>query len=56
MTDIIRNIERVAPEVVAAAAQYPSSILADVAGRRGGLHGALHRFHPAWPLQALPSP
>ena len=53
MTDIIRNIERVAPEVVAAAAQYPSSILADVAGRRGGLHG---RIAPLSPSMAFAGP
>ena len=39
LPDVIRDIERVAPEIVAAAAEYPSSILADVAGRRGGLSG-----------------
>ena len=53
MTDIIRNIERVAPEVVAAAAQYPSSILADVAGRRGGMHG---RIAPLSPNMAFAGP
>ena len=53
MTDIIRNIERVAPEVVAAAAQYPSSILADVAGRRGGMHG---RIAPLSPSMAFAGP
>ena len=41
LPDVIRDIERVSPEIVAAAAQYPSSILADVAGRRGGLSGRI---------------
>ena len=41
LPDGIRDIERVSPEIVAAAAQYPSSILADVAGRRGGLSGRI---------------
>jgi 4-hydroxy-4-methyl-2-oxoglutarate aldolase len=41
LPDVIRDIERVSPEVIAAAAQYPSSILADVAGRRGGLSGRI---------------
>ena len=53
MTDIIRNIERVAPEVVAAAAQYPSSIVADAAGRRGGMHG---RIAPLSPSMAFAGP
>jgi RraA family protein len=35
--DVIRHFERISPELVAHAAQYPSSILADVAGRRGAL-------------------
>ena len=39
LPDVIRKIERVAPDVVAEAAKYPSSILADVAGRRGALSG-----------------
>lgn len=41
LPDVIRDIERVSPEIVTAAAQYPSSILADVAGRRGGLSGRI---------------
>jgi RraA family protein len=36
---INRNIERVSPELVEAAARYQAAILADVAGRRGTLHG-----------------
>jgi RraA family protein len=36
---INRNIERVSPELVEAAAHYQAAILADVAGRRGTLHG-----------------
>jgi RraA family protein len=35
--DVIRHFERISPELVAHASQYPSSILADVAGRRGAL-------------------
>ena len=45
--DVVRDIERVAPEVVAAAAQYASSILADVAGRRGGMHGRIAPLAPS---------
>lgn len=45
--DVVRDIERVAPEVVAAAAQYAASILADVAGRRGGMHGRIAPLAPS---------
>jgi regulator of RNase E activity RraA len=47
LPDVIRDIERVAPEIVAAAAQYPSSILADVAGRRGALGGRIAPLAPS---------
>ncbi|MBQ0958559.1 RraA family protein [Ideonella sp. 4Y11] len=46
LPDVIREIERVDPAVVAQAAQYPSSILADVAGRRGALHGRIAPLAP----------
>lgn len=39
LPDVIRDFERVDAAVVKAASQYPASILADVAGRRGALHG-----------------
>ena len=39
LPDVVRDIARVDAQVVEQAAQLPSSILADVAGRRGGLHG-----------------
>ena len=38
LPDVVRDIERTATDVVAQAAAYPSSILADVAGRRGLRH------------------
>ncbi|CAG2134774.1 RraA family protein [Cupriavidus plantarum] len=41
LPDVVRDIERVSPEVVRQASQYASSIFADVAGRRGGLHGRI---------------
>jgi 4-hydroxy-4-methyl-2-oxoglutarate aldolase len=44
--DVVRTIARVAPEVVKEAAQFPSSILADVAGRRGGLNGRIGALSP----------
>ncbi|MCE2660009.1 MAG: RraA family protein [Rubrivivax sp.] len=45
--DVIRDFERVDPAVVAQAAQFPSSILADVAGRRGALHGRIAPLSPS---------
>ncbi|MCZ2497997.1 RraA family protein [Xylophilus sp. Kf1] len=39
VAEIIRDIERVSPEVVRQAAGFQAAILADVAGRRGGMHG-----------------
>jgi RraA family protein len=41
LPDVIRDIERVDPSVVEHASKYPSSILADVAGRRGALSGRI---------------
>jgi 4-hydroxy-4-methyl-2-oxoglutarate aldolase len=45
--DLIRDIERVDAAIVAQAAEYPSSILADVAGRRGGLGGRIAPLAPS---------
>ncbi|ACB32993.1 Dimethylmenaquinone methyltransferase [Leptothrix cholodnii SP-6] len=47
LPDVIRSIERVDAATVAAAAQYPSSILADVAGRRGALSGRIAPLAPS---------
>jgi 4-hydroxy-4-methyl-2-oxoglutarate aldolase len=46
LPDVIRDIERVDPATVAQAAAYPSSILADVAGRRGALSGRIAPLAP----------
>jgi regulator of RNase E activity RraA len=46
LPDVIRDFERVDPAVVEQAAQYPSSILADVAGRRGALSGRIAPLAP----------
>ncbi|CAH2943298.1 MAG: Demethylmenaquinone methyltransferase-like protein [uncultured Paraburkholderia sp.] len=43
---INRNIERVALELVEAAARYQAAILADVAGRRGTVHGRVQPLSP----------
>ncbi len=44
--DIIKDIERVPAELVAQAAQFQAAILADVAGRRGALHGRIQALRP----------
>ena len=44
--DLIRDFERVDPAVVEKAAKFPSSILADVAGRRGALSGRIAPLAP----------
>src|SRR5689334_7144612 len=48
--DLIRDIERIDPELVERAAQYPSSILADVAGRRGALSSRIAPLAPGMRL------
>jgi 4-hydroxy-4-methyl-2-oxoglutarate aldolase len=44
--DVVREFERVDAGVVEQAARYPASILADVAGRRGALHGRIAPLAP----------
>jgi len=44
--EIIRDVERVSPELVKEASQYAASILADVAGRRGALDGRIAPLTP----------
>ncbi len=44
--DLRADIVRVAPDVVARAAQFPASILADVNGRRGALDGRIAAVCP----------
>ncbi|MFD0668635.1 RraA family protein [Ramlibacter sp. MAHUQ-53] len=44
--DIIRDFERVSPELVAQAAGFQAAILADVAGRRGAMHGRIKALRP----------
>jgi RraA family protein len=46
LPDVVREIERVDPAVVEQAARFPSSILADVAGRRGALSGRIAPLAP----------
>jgi 4-hydroxy-4-methyl-2-oxoglutarate aldolase len=44
--DIIREFERVPAQLVQQAADYQAAILADVAGRRGALHGRIRALRP----------
>ena len=46
MTEIIRDFDRVSPDVVAKAATFQAAILADVAGRRGTMHGRIAPVAP----------
>ena len=46
LPDVIKDFDRVDAGVVEQAAQFPSSIFADVAGRRGALHGRIAPLAP----------
>jgi 4-hydroxy-4-methyl-2-oxoglutarate aldolase len=46
LPDVIRDFERVATSIIEKAGTFPSSILADVAGRRGALHGRIAPLSP----------
>jgi RraA family protein len=48
--DIVRAFERVPADLVQQAAQYQPAILADVAGRRGALHGRIAALRPRMKL------
>ena len=50
LSDIRRDFERVAPEVVKSAAAFAASILADVAGRRGTVNGRVAALSPSMRL------
>ena len=44
--DIVRQFERVNPALVAEASKLQAAILADVAGRRGAMHGRVQALRP----------
>ncbi|HEY0887514.1 MAG TPA: RraA family protein [Ramlibacter sp.] len=44
--DILRDFERVSPDLVRQAAEFQAAILADVAGRRGAMHGRIAALRP----------
>jgi 4-hydroxy-4-methyl-2-oxoglutarate aldolase len=47
LPDVVRDFERVDAGTADQAAQFPSSVLADVAGRRGALHGRISPLSPS---------
>ena len=49
-TDIVRDFERVAPDLVRQASEFQAAILADVNGRRGALHGRIAALRPRMKL------
>ena len=50
LSDIRRDFERVSPEIVRQASAFASSILADVAGRRGAMDGRVKPLSPSMRL------
>ena len=50
LPNILKSFERVPPDVVARAAQFQPAILADVAGRRGAVHGRIKPLRPRMKL------
>ena len=44
--DIIKDFPRVSPDLVKQAAGFQAAILADVAGRRGAMHGRIQALRP----------
>jgi 4-hydroxy-4-methyl-2-oxoglutarate aldolase len=48
--DIVRDFERVSPDLVRQASGYQAAILADVNGRRGALHGRIAALRPRMKL------
>jgi regulator of RNase E activity RraA len=49
-SDIIKDFQRVPAEIVSRAASLQPAILADVAGRRGALHGRIRPLHSSMKL------
>jgi RraA family protein len=48
--DIVRDFDRVSPELVRQASEFQAAILADVNGRRGALHGRIAALRPRMKL------
>lgn len=47
LSDIRRDLDRIAPDIVTRASEYAASILADVAGRRGTMDGRIAPLAPS---------
>jgi 4-hydroxy-4-methyl-2-oxoglutarate aldolase len=45
-SDIVKDFPRIAPDLVAQAAQYQPAIFSDINGRRGALHGRITALRP----------
>jgi len=50
LSDVIRDFERVSPNIVEQASRYQAAILADVAGRRGTAHSRIAALDPSMKL------
>ena len=50
LSDVIRDFERVSPDIVERASTFQAAILADVAGRRGTAHGRIAALDPRMKL------
>lgn len=50
LPDIVRDFDRVSPELVQQAGAFQAAILADVNGRRGALHGRISALRPSMKL------
>ena len=50
LPDIIKDFSRVPADIIAQAAAYQPAIFADVAGRRGALHGRISALRPRMKL------
>jgi regulator of RNase E activity RraA len=48
--NVIKDFDRVSPELVAKAAEFQPAILADVNGRRGAMHGRIKALYPRMKL------
>jgi 4-hydroxy-4-methyl-2-oxoglutarate aldolase len=48
--NVIKDFDRVSPELVAKASEFQPAILADVNGRRGAMHGRIKALYPRMKL------
>lgn len=48
--NVVKDFERVSPEIVQKASQFQPAILSDVNGRRGAMHGRIKALYPSMKL------